>query len=181
MYGAHVYQYVAFLRAINTGRRRVKNDELCSVFQDVGLIDIWGFLASGNVVFRTDQAPTPDLEEKIEHGLEKLLGYLAHTFIRPSNEVKKISGLRPIHESGNEADLQVGFLKTKPQSGLRSEALAQSTESDKLSIVGRQLYWLPQATIAESNLSLKGLAEVLGPMTLRTHRTVVRLAAKLES
>jgi hypothetical protein len=41
------------------------------------------------------------------------------------------------------------------------------------------MYWLPKGNISDSELDLHALAKILGPMTIRAQRTMVRLATKL--
>ena len=41
-------RYVAFLRGMNLGRRRIKNPELCAAFEDIGFTNVAAYLASGN-------------------------------------------------------------------------------------------------------------------------------------
>jgi hypothetical protein len=44
-------RYVAFLRGMNLGGRRISNDDLRSRFEALGCEDVATFRASGNVVF----------------------------------------------------------------------------------------------------------------------------------
>jgi uncharacterized protein (DUF1697 family) len=43
-------RYVAFLRGINLGGRRIKNEELRRHFEEIGLEEVATFRASGNVI-----------------------------------------------------------------------------------------------------------------------------------
>ena len=51
-------RYVAFLRGMNLGNRRIKNDELRRCFEVLDLTDVACFRASGNVIF-TSRAGNP--------------------------------------------------------------------------------------------------------------------------
>ena len=44
-------RYVAFLRGMNLGNRRIKNHELRAEFERLGFEEVATFRASGNVVF----------------------------------------------------------------------------------------------------------------------------------
>ena len=49
-------QFVALLKGVNVGgNNRIKNHELIAMCQSLGLTDVRTLLASGNIVFRTDQ------------------------------------------------------------------------------------------------------------------------------
>ena len=54
-----------FLRAINTGGRRLTNDELLAPFDALGLTDAAAYQAAGNVTFRSDR-PTDDLKAALD-------------------------------------------------------------------------------------------------------------------
>ena len=49
-------RYVAFLRGMNLGRRRITNDALRAEFEALGFGGVATFLASGNVIF---ESPDP--------------------------------------------------------------------------------------------------------------------------
>src|SRR5664279_4431764 len=49
--GGHVAAYVAFLRGINLGNRRVKMADLARLFEEMEFGAVSTFIASGNVLF----------------------------------------------------------------------------------------------------------------------------------
>ncbi|MFN8634359.1 MAG: DUF1697 domain-containing protein [Chloroflexota bacterium] len=51
-------RYVAFLRGINLGKRRVKNDDLERAFASMGFSGVKVLIASGNVIASTPTNPT---------------------------------------------------------------------------------------------------------------------------
>ena len=75
-------RYVAFLRGMNLGRRRIKNPELCAVFEDIGFTNVAAYLASGNVIFDAEDAEADAVAVAIECGLRDSLGYEVPTFLR---------------------------------------------------------------------------------------------------
>ncbi len=87
--------YAAFLRGMNVGGRRVKNDELSMCFEAMGFENVSAFLASGNVVFESDGESAEDLELQIELGLSEKLGYVVPTFVRSGAEVAEIAAKKP--------------------------------------------------------------------------------------
>jgi uncharacterized protein (DUF1697 family) len=175
--------YVAFLRGMNVGGRRVKNDELCSCFEAMGFEQVSGFLASGNILFQSGRKSVAKLEPQIEQGLEDQLRYPVPTFVRSTAEVAGIAAKQPFSDAALAAstgNLQVALLSARPTASNRTDALALATPADLLALEGREMYWLPSGTISDSELNLKTLAKILGPMTVRTQRTMVRVAAKLD-
>lgn len=177
-------RYVAFLRAMNTGRRRARSGTLCASFERLGLEDVSAFLASGNVMFETARRGVARLRQAIERGLESDLGYEVPTFLRTSREVAAIAAHEPFDAattSATQGKLQVMFLASVPSAAQRRRALALRPEADALAFGAQELFWLPRAGVGSSELPVKTLESVLGPLTTRTHRTLVRLAARLDA
>src|SRR5689334_19254353 len=87
--------YVAFLRGMNLGQRRIKNDELRARFEELELESVATFRASGNVVFESAERSEAKLTETIEAGLAEALGYDVPVFLRSAAEVAKIAAQEP--------------------------------------------------------------------------------------
>jgi len=173
---------VAFLRGINVGGHRVKNSELCAWFEVMGFEDVSAFLASGNVLFHADRESPTRLESKIEQGLNEMMGYPVPTFVRSTDDVIRIAQTQPFLKvalAASTGNLQVALLSTRPSASNCKSALGAAGPDDHLALEDREMYWLPKETISESTLNLKSLEKILGPMTIRTQRTMKRLAVKL--
>src|SRR5215211_2292119 len=80
-------KYIAFLRAINVGGHTVKMDYLRTLFEDLGLMNVETFIASGNVIFDSPARRPKALEQKIETFLKEKFGYAVATFIRSAAEL----------------------------------------------------------------------------------------------
>ena len=173
-------QYAAFLRGVNLGRRRIANDELCTIFDELGLHHPAAFLASGNVVFEAPRGPIEPLTRRIERGLRDALTYDVRVFLRTADAVQAIASCDslPKQRKGFVGKRQVVFLAKRPTPATRRQALAFQTNDDLLAIDRTELYWLPRGGLLDSPLDVNGLERVLGATTTRTHRTVSRLAAK---
>jgi uncharacterized protein (DUF1697 family) len=162
-----VQRWVAFLRGMNLGRRRITNTALCECFAGLGLVSPSAFLASGNVTFDATERSAAKLTRRIEGGLEEALGYGVPTFLRTAEEVRAIAGHQPFPEDaveGSRGKLQVLILASAPESSDREE-----------------LYWLPWGGTLETELDLDAIGKRLGLGTMRTRRTVERLAARFLS
>ena len=178
---AAVESYVAFLRGMNLGGRRIKNEELRREFELLGFSDVSCFRASGNVVFTSDQSDEGKLTARIEAGLGEALGYEVPVFLRGAGELRKVAEREPFDSATlkrSKGKLQVAFLLAKPRAAARKEALALASEEDRLAVEGRELYWLPQGGLSESDLDLKAIGAALGPTTIRTMGTVEQIASK---
>jgi uncharacterized protein (DUF1697 family) len=174
-------RYVAFLRGMNLGNRRIKNDELRAEFETLGFEGVATFRASGNVVFGSSEKSESALTKTIEHGLGDALGYEVPVFLRSCAEVAAIAVQEPFSAKAVEASkgkLQVTMLARKPTAAARKKVLGLTTDEDGLAIVARELFWLPSGGTLESALDLKAIDEALGKGTQRTMGTIEQIAAK---
>lgn len=175
-------RYVAFLRGMNLGGRRIKNEELKREFEQLGLNDVSCFRASGNVIFATGEKDEEKLRQRIEAGLGEALGYRVPVFLRNAAELEAVSAREPFDAAlidASKGKLQVAFLPSQPKAKAKKQALALASDKDRLAIDGRELYWLPSGGISESDLDLKAIESAVGPWTMRTKGTVDQMAAKL--
>jgi uncharacterized protein (DUF1697 family) len=177
-----VERYVAFLRGMNLGGRRIKNDELRRHFEEMGLEEVGTFRASGNVVFADpDGTAEAKLAQRVEAELDARLGYDVPVFLRSIREVAAIADQEPFDAKAlakSNGKLQVALLMKKPPTAEKKKALALASAEDLLAIEGRELYWLPSGGLSESELDLKAIAAALGPTTIRTMGTIEQITAK---
>jgi len=177
-------RYVAFLRGMNLGNRRIKNDELRRHFEGMGFEEVATFRASGNVIFSTPKREgEAKLAARVEKELDERLGYDVPVFLRSAAELAAVVAREPFNAKAvakSKGKLQVSFLKKKPTAAAKKKALALASDEDLLAIEGRELYWLPSGGISESDLDLKAIDAALGAGTLRTMGTVEQIAARFE-
>lgn len=177
-------RYVAFLRGMNLGGRRIKNSELQAEFEALGFGDVACFRASGNVIFGVaGKERRAALTSTIEAGLGDALGYEVPVFLRSSAETAAIAAREPFDPklvAASKGKVQVLLLPKQPSAAARAKALALSDDQDLLATEGSELYWLPSGGISESELDLKTIYATLGDGTMRTKGTIDQIAAKLD-
>lgn len=172
--------WAVFLRGMNLGRRRLTNDSLRSAAERSGCRDVRTYQASGNLVV-TDERSEEDLAAALERGLEEALDHQIPVFLRTAGEVRSIAAATPFSETSRSAGTgrtQVIFLRAAVSADVLRQAEPLFPEDDRMVAAGRQLYWLPAAGLADSDLDLRRLDVVTGGTTIRTHGTVQRLASK---
>ena len=178
-------RYVAFLRAINVGGHTVPMESLRALFAGMGFADVATFIASGNVIFTTEEADTSGLEGRISQHLRDALGYPVPTFLRTDAQVKAIAGYECFPQAEREAaqSLNVTLLST-PLPKEAEEALNQfTTEMDRFHVHHMELYWLCKVKISESTVFQSRFWKDFAKKypfdgTMRTINTFVRLAKK---
>lgn len=97
-------RHIALLRGINLGKRRIKMDDLRSAFEDLGFQNVRTLIASGNVVFDSDQAD--GILDRIESGLLDRFGFEVPTVLRQTAELDQIVQSNPFAEWPEDAPIQ---------------------------------------------------------------------------
>ena len=178
-----VDRYVAFLRGMNLGGRRIINDDLRRHFEEMGLEDVATFRASGNVIFGTAKREgEAKLAARVEAELGERLGYEVPVFLRSEKEIAAVAAQEPFDPKAvakSKGKLQISFLQKRPSAAAKKKVLALAGDEDLLAIEARELYWLPSGGLLESDLDLKAIEKLLGTDTRRTMGTVEQIAAKL--
>lgn len=89
--------YAAFLRGINvSGKTRIKMADLKDAFQSMGFKNVGTVLASGNIVFDSeDEENELILTEKIESGLKNVFKRDIAVVLRGVDHLKKLQSMKP--------------------------------------------------------------------------------------
>lgn len=181
-YGGAVNHYVAFLRGINLGNRRIKNPELVGHFEAMGLEEVATFRASGNVVFADPSGESEaKLQKRLEAELDARLGYDVAVFLRSFEEVAAIAAREPFGAKAiarSKGKPQVQLLGKKPSAAARKKVLALAGPDDEMTFEGRELHWLPATGLSETEVDLKAIDRALGKGTMRTAGTIEQIAKK---
>jgi uncharacterized protein (DUF1697 family) len=170
-------RYFAFLRAINTGTRRLTNERLLAPFHDLGFTDVAAYQAAGNVTFRGGAVD----ERHIEAALADAYGFETPTFVRAAAEVAGIVHAAPFAPDDlarTAGKVQVTFLRSAASPEQVERVVALVPEGDRVVVSDREWYWLPVDGVSTSMLPVGQIESVLGEMTMRTLGTVMRLHAK---
>ena len=178
-------RFVAFLRGINVGGHTVKMDRLKALFEALGFEEVSTFIASGNVVFATEEEPADreKLERRIEAALKDALGYEVATFLRTDRELVQVAEHDAFSEQKQDGDnVYVLFLREEPDAATRKAVEGLSNEADVLRVHGREVYWLRRyGSLMDTTIGNKDFARALGPLAVNTNRnvnTVQRMAKK---
>jgi uncharacterized protein (DUF1697 family) len=176
-------RYVAFLRGLNLGGRRVKMDRLRELFEEEGLDDVASFLASGNVVFTSGVEDRAELEHRLEARLRRGLGYEVPTILRTLDELVEVAALEPFAGRTGEAlagSLHVLFLRERPDAEVRRAVEGLATERDAFRVEGREVFWVTAGGMSESAVPFPAIGKALAGAvtTARNVNTVRRLVEK---
>jgi uncharacterized protein (DUF1697 family) len=174
-------RYIAFLRGINLGRRRLPMSRLKALFEELDFHDVETFIASGNVLFSTKTTDPGRLETRIAGHLENSLGYAVDTFVRTPDQVAEMARATVFPEDGKSGiTLHVGLFQQELPPAIARKLAAVRTDVDEFRIVGRELYWLCRVRSSDSKVwtlpELKALR--LPTLTMRNITSLRKLVAK---
>lgn len=171
--------HVAFLRAVNTGNRRITNDELVEAVRALGFDDVSVYQASGNVLLGDCPPDRADeIAQMLEAGLSARLGYDVPAIVRSVAEIRSIASAEPFGgERPNAGSKPQVILMASPADA--DAVAAYSSDADRLAVIGSEIHWWPTAGISTSDLDVRGLEATFGTMTVRTLGTIQRISARI--
>jgi uncharacterized protein (DUF1697 family) len=152
--------HVAFLRAVNLGRRRVKMASLVELVRGLDYSDVWTHINSGNVVFEATGSRSA-LERRLETALEEDLGFEVTTFVRTVAELRRALALEPFTVAPGDTYF-VTFLKAAP-SKAKVKALEElSNDFDTLVVKGRDVHWRMRGKSTDTKLTTTAWDHIVG-------------------
>ena len=169
---------IAFLRAVNLGRRRVPMARLVEECERLGYTDVWTHANSGNAVFDATGSRAT-IERAMEHALESAMGFEVTTFVRSAAELAKAVS-RPPFEVAPGDTYFITFLKKVPSAAARRALEAASNDFDTLIVAGREVHWRMHGKSTDTKVPARTW-NVIGPRqsTSRNANLLRKLAAKL--
>ncbi len=177
-YDEAVSTRVAFLRAVNLGKRSVKMSRLVDVFGRLGYRDAWTYINSGNVAFDATGSRA-EVERSIEGALEAAFGFEITTFVRTAAELQRVVVAEPFKVAAHDTYF-VTFLKAPPAAATARALRSLSNDFDTLAVRGRDVHWRMHGKSTDSKLKKKDW-EIVGKnhSTSRNINMLRKFAAKL--
>jgi uncharacterized protein (DUF1697 family) len=170
--------YLAFLRAVNVGKRQVKMAALRDHLAENGFSDVETFIASGNVKVTSSLRSLTKVEQQLEAALEDWLGFDVPTMARTPKQLTEAfeAGEKLRCPLPGQPRHYLAFLRDKPTAAAAKELEEWDKEGERAQVVGRDVHlWLSSATPKLTNTSMENLLGTVG--TARDWKTVTKLAA----
>jgi len=159
-------KYCAFLRGVNVKGTNMKMAEVCEVFKNAGMNEVVSVLASGNIIFSSDQK-VGELKIILEKAMSMHFNYDAFLFVKSKEEIESFWNSNPFDK--NE-DLHVyTFIGNKDvESVLMKEfEAALKTENEDAKIVNGNFYW----QVSKGNTIDSTFGKILGKKSLKDQLT----------
>jgi uncharacterized protein (DUF1697 family) len=171
---------VAFLRAVNLGKRTVKMARLVEIAEGLGYASVWTHINSGNVVFNAGGSGG-GIEGELETALESALGFEVTTFVRTAADLRAIVAASPFEVAAGDTHF-VTFLKSRPTPAGQRALKALSNDFDTLVVNGREVHWRMHGKSTESKLKATDWDRIIGrhQSTSRNMNMLRKLAVKLD-
>lgn len=173
--------YVALLRGINVGKRRIKMAHLREGFASWGYEPVKTIQAAGNVIFEAKEQEETALAEALEQHLEERYGYEVPVVLRTMAEIEALVEAQPFAgvQVTPETRLYVSFLKEPAESALEIPYETAEKEFVILSASEREVFSVltlnPNLRTTDSMAILEQAFDSL--MTTRNWNTVKKIAS----
>jgi uncharacterized protein (DUF1697 family) len=173
--------HIAFLRAVNLGKRRVNMPRLAELVRDLGFDDVWTHINSGNVVFEATGARA-SIERTLESALERDLAFEVTTFVRTATELRRVLARGPFRVAPSDTYF-VTFLKDAPAKSQAQALKALSNDFDTLVVEGRDVHWRMHGRSTDTRLPAKAWDGIVGRhrSTSRNVNMLRKLMAKIDA
>ena len=132
-------KYVAFLRGINVGGRKINMADLKMSFDSMGFKDVETLLNTGNVIFLTDKNQT-SLKNLIEINLTKTFNYRAKVQVYGIDVLKKVINNYPFGVASLKEHDYVIFLENGLERTVVNEKLDLAFD-EKIKAGEGVVYW----------------------------------------
>ena len=133
---------IALLRGINVGKKRMKMADLRTMFDELSYQPNKTLLASGNVVFTSDESEAAQVLQKIEAAIQKTFNFESRVVLRTVDELQSVVNRVPFPAARlEEAPTQVAimFLNEAPsQAGI--DALLTYDGVETIHVDGHEVY-----------------------------------------
>jgi uncharacterized protein (DUF1697 family) len=172
-------RYISFLRAINVANRTVKMDSLINIFSSLGFSNVTTFLASGNLIFETEENNLTLLENIISQRLLNVLGYEVANFLRTGKDLKTIITFFSSENIliNSYQSINIAFLTKLPDEKVINKLMSFNSEIDDFHIHEREIYWLCKKKQSQSSFSNTVLEKITQQSsTLRGYNTIRRIS-----
>lgn len=181
-------QYVAFLGSINVGGNRLMMEDLRNALKYEDFEDVETVIASGNVLFRHEERPTPGLSQKIAFILREEFEINSVVVVRSRDEVLAAIAENPFRGQNDDKFVHVHWLERQPTAEQFEDLISSFVGPDGTGRGGERmaagtgaLHIDFGAGVADSKLTAPFIERKLAARgTARNLRSLQRIADKME-
>jgi uncharacterized protein (DUF1697 family) len=166
---------VALLRAVNVGGHRpVPMADLCALAGEIGFRDAATYIASGNLVFKSDLGEE-EAAARLATGIERRFGFPVDVLVRSRSRWTRYLAGNPF-PAEDPARVVLLLPQAPPPRGAVEALAARAEKGERLVLAGDAVWGHFPAGIGASKLTAPVIDRHLGsPTTARNLRTVVAI------
>jgi uncharacterized protein (DUF1697 family) len=174
-----VQRYFGFLRAVNVGDRQVKMAELAAALTDLGLSEAETFIASGNIIFKSEMTDQAALRQMIEAGLLGRFGFDIDIFLRTRADLLAIAAHIDDVKTDADVAINIAFINGGQQTDLEAALAPWQSDVERFIASDSYFIWLAKTKMSDTAFFKKGYGKkTLPSLTVRNSNTIERILAK---
>jgi len=170
--------YVAFLRAVNVGKRMFAKAAIVRACEDAGFTDVETYINTGNVRVTSSLRSRAKVESALEKAFAAAAGFDVPTVVFTPTEVREIAAAADDLAGSHDGLLYVSLLKDPPTAAAVTKLDGAGKAGERAEVRGRAAFLLLGKDYHSAKLSNAVVEKHLGVATNRNVRVVRTLAEK---
>jgi uncharacterized protein (DUF1697 family) len=170
--------YIAFLRAINIGRRKLAKDAIVAACEGVGCTDVETYINTGNVRITTPLRSRATVEAALEEAFSAKAGFEVRTIVLTPTELTAIAASADHVGKEHDGLHYVSLLKDSPSAGAVKKLEGVGKEGERAVVEGRAVHLLLGKDYHSAKLSNAVVEKHLGVATNRNLNVIRTLAER---
>jgi uncharacterized protein (DUF1697 family) len=170
--------YIAFLRAINVGKRRFSKDAIVKACEAAGCTDVVTYINTGNVRVTTPLRSRAKVEIALESAFAAEAGFEIPTIVLTPKELTAVAGYAEKVGGTHDGRHYVSLLKDLPTAAAVRRLDNAGKEGERAEVDGRGVHLLLGDAYHSAGLDNAVVEKHLGVATNRNLNVIRTLAAK---
>jgi uncharacterized protein (DUF1697 family) len=170
--------YIAFLRAVNVGKRMFAKDAIVRACERAGCTDVETYINTGNVRVTTTLRSRAKVESALERAFAAAAGFDVPTIAFTPRELSAIAADTDELGRGHPGLHYVSLLKESPAAAAVEKLDGAGKEGESAAVRGRAVHLLLGKDYHSAKLSNAVVEKHLGVATNRNVRVIRTLAEK---
>jgi uncharacterized protein (DUF1697 family) len=170
--------YIAFLRAINIGKRKFSKDAIVAACEAAGCTDVETYINTGNVRVTTPLRSRAKVETALETAFEEAAGFDVATIVLTPKELSAVAAYADEVGREHRGRHYVSLLKDAPGSGDVKKLDNAGKDGERAVVDGRGVHLLLGKDYHTAKLTNALVEKHLGVATNRNLNVIRTLAEK---
>jgi uncharacterized protein (DUF1697 family) len=170
--------HLAFLRAVNVGKRMFAKAAIVQACADAGFTDVETYINTGNVRVTTSLRSRARVESALEKAFEAAAGFDVPTIVFTPREISEIAAAADDLAESHDGLLYVSLLKEAPTAAAVKKLDGAGKAGERAEVRGRAVFLLLGKDYHSAKLSNAVVERHLGVATNRNVKVIRTLAEK---